>query len=493
MKTSAPSAVTPLRDFSDRLSPMVVKELRHGLRTRYFTATLICFHGLLLLLMASTLVGVSAERVNQHFWTLALVSMLGVLPLRGFTALAGEMTAGTLDMLTLTSISSFRIVFGKWASLFSQSLLLACSLLPYLVARYHFGGVEIFREAVALLILLLGSALATAAFVAFSSQTTRAMRSLLVLALAAGLFPLGVFIYVFVRESAGDEMIREFLLLPVWQRGMLVGGILTVAIYGVYFFLAMGASCIAPASENHSTRKRIVAFTVLLTLTVVGWVVSEKVSVDAGFWAFIPLMILTILNGMDVLTESLPRIPTVVLPFVRRPINYRALGTFLYPGWCSGVFFYLVLAAMPMSLILWMLMVATRHGPSSEVVLVVACFLLSPLVPVCVRVNRKDYFVNWWSVTMIQVGVGILMSIFCGVTHSRGLAGFGVLTPITALFGAMIDYRSDDGILGAGAFIGAIWAFVAVGFAFRELPWIRALEVEAFTLLHSKPKPPPDA
>ena len=40
-----------LRDFSDRLSPMVVKEMRQGLRTRFFTAALILFHVLLGLLM----------------------------------------------------------------------------------------------------------------------------------------------------------------------------------------------------------------------------------------------------------------------------------------------------------------------------------------------------------------------------------------------------------------------------------------------------------
>jgi hypothetical protein len=38
---NAPAAL--LRDFSDRLSPMVVKELRHGLRTRAFVALLTSF------------------------------------------------------------------------------------------------------------------------------------------------------------------------------------------------------------------------------------------------------------------------------------------------------------------------------------------------------------------------------------------------------------------------------------------------------------------
>ena len=100
------STLTPLRDFSDAISPMVVKELRHGLRTRFFTAALISFHALLLCILASGLAGVDGETLNGIFWFTTLVSLLGVLPFRGFAALTSENDGGTLDMLTLTSITS---------------------------------------------------------------------------------------------------------------------------------------------------------------------------------------------------------------------------------------------------------------------------------------------------------------------------------------------------------------------------------------------------
>lgn len=475
---------------------MVVKELRHGLRTRFFTSALIIFHWLLIMLLGSTMLGVDAERVNQLFWTFTPIAMLGAMPIRGFTALGSELEAGTLDMLTLTSISSLRIVWGKWTALFSQSLLLMSSLLPYVIARYQFGGVEILREVIGLLLLLLGSALATAGFVGFSSQSTRLIRGILVAALATGLIPLGVFVHVFVSESPGDSMLREFLALPAWQMALLVSGILGVTAYGVYFFLALGASTIAPPSENHSTVKRIVSFCALLALMLLGFFLIEAVSTDAGFWAFVPLMILTILNGMDLLTESLPQLPTVVLPLVKKKrLPSRLFGTFLYPGWCSGVFLYLVMAAMPMTLL--MVMTAARRSSSNdEFLLVMACFMAAPLVPVCVRVNRKDYFVNWWAVTFIQVALGILMAVFCAATGSRDLAGIGMFTPITTLFGAAITSSRSSGVLGAGAGIGLIWAGAAIALAIRELPRIRELEAEAERMLlrektAASPAPPP--
>ncbi|MBX7211424.1 MAG: hypothetical protein K1X78_24170 [Verrucomicrobiaceae bacterium] len=483
MNSAASSRVAPLRDFSDRLSPMVVKELRHGLRTRFFTSALILFHWLLIMLLGSTMVGVSTEQVNELFWILSLIAMLGAVPIRGFTALASELDSNTLDMLTLTSISSFRIVWGKWTALFSQSLLLMCSLLPYIVARYQFGGVEILREIIGLIFLLLGSALATAAFVGFSSQTTRLVRGMLVVALSAGLLPLGVFVNVFVNESGGDSMLRSFLALPIWQMALFVIGFLGVTTYGVYFFLALGASMIAPPSENHSTVKRLVSFTALLSLLMLGLFLTTAVSSDAGFWAFAPLMILTLLNGMDLLTESLPKLPTVVLPIVKqKKLPTRLLGSFLYPGWCSGVFLYLVLAVMPMTLLT--VMTGVRRGSfDDEFFSVMACFLIAPLVPVCVRVNRKDYFVNWWAVTMIQVGLGILMAVFCGATGSRDLAGIGMFTPITTLFGAAIGSSRSSGVLGAGVGISLIWAGAAIALAIREWPRIRELEAEAELML----------
>ena len=57
-----------LRDFSDRLSPMVVKELRHGLRARMFTSILMGTHVLLIVLMSGALLGVPQEMVHGMFW-----------------------------------------------------------------------------------------------------------------------------------------------------------------------------------------------------------------------------------------------------------------------------------------------------------------------------------------------------------------------------------------------------------------------------------------
>ena len=145
--------LTLLKDFGDHLSPILVKELRQGLRTRSFTSTLIVFHSLVIVLFCIRAQGLDEELMKGSFWGSASLLLLMLMPLRAINELNSEAADGTLDMLTLTSISSFRIIYGKWLALFSQCLLVAGSLLPYIVARYQFGGVEVVRDLVALFVL----------------------------------------------------------------------------------------------------------------------------------------------------------------------------------------------------------------------------------------------------------------------------------------------------------------------------------------------------
>ena len=164
MSSAATLPVAPLRDFSDRLSPMVVKEMRQGLRGKVFVSMLVVFQLIMTLVVAMAAGGESESDVRTFFWLALMLVMLVGLPMRGFGLLAAEQKEATLDMLMLTSISSMRIVFGKWLALFTQSLLLVVSLLPYMLARYHFGGVEVVNELVALYFVLLLSALLVLVF-----------------------------------------------------------------------------------------------------------------------------------------------------------------------------------------------------------------------------------------------------------------------------------------------------------------------------------------
>lgn len=456
------SATVPLlRDFSDRLSPMVVKELRHGLRTRVFTSLLIVFQVGMIVLTSTVLIGVPMEVVNSFFWSLSLLAILGVLPLRGFHALAGETQGGTLDMLRLTSISAFRIVWGKWLALFSQVLLLASSLLPYLVARYHFGGVEIALEAMALAAAVLASAVATAAFVSLSSQRSMVLRVFLAAGVLLMLIPATSFIFILILDSDGGELLREMLKLSVIELVGLLIGLLLLAVYAVFTLLALAASRIASISENHSTWKRKVHLGVVGLLVSLGGALVFHPSEFAAFWVLIPAFILTLFIGMDVMTEDMPQFPSVIRQEIRRGKVARFLGRLLYPGWASGVGFYTMLMLAVLSAFC---MHAYEHHwlrPGYEL-LVLVCLAQVPFVPLALPLNKTNRLANWCSVQIILGIVGILFSLF------KSLSVVGILTPLSGLMASQAYYSEREERLTIAVTIGCVWALVVIGLAVVE-------------------------
>jgi hypothetical protein len=484
-----------LRDFSDRFSPIVVKELRQGLRTRFFTSALILFHTLIILLLVTGSFDVPLEAINGIFWGIAGLMLLVVLPLRGFGSLHAESVDGTLDMLTLTSIPSFRILYGKWAALFSQSLLVAGSILPYMVARYFFGGVEILREVVALLMLSIGSGMITAALLAFSSQSPLLLRIFLALCVGAGAMPLGFFTAYLVSASEADSMMRDFFALSFWEQSSLIVGILAVAVYAVYYFLALGSSRIAPPSENHSTRKRLVALAMHGALMLIGLLLSFfNTDPEVAMWPFIPLMFLTFIVSMDVMTEEMPRFPTAVSTLALRGPLARLAGCLLHPGWASGVWFAALLSVMAMTLIS---VITLQHsswdwddGPG----MYMACMFFACFVPIVLRLNRSSLFANWWLVQFVSVAFGIMMSIFLHALGARDLGVFGIATPITTLFGVeSVEYLSRDGVLLTGTVFSAGWMVAALIRARLNFPAYTILEREARKLAAQETKRTHDA
>ena len=80
------------------------------------------------------------------------------------------------------------------------------------------------------------------------------------------------------------------------DRCSLIGGVLVLVVYAVYYFLALGSSRIAPPSENHSTLKRLIALAVHGALMVTGLLLClHGKDPDIALLAYLPLMFLTLI------------------------------------------------------------------------------------------------------------------------------------------------------------------------------------------------------
>lgn len=475
--------MTTLNDFSDHLSPMVVKELRQGLRTRFFTAALIVFHVVMGCLMLSYLTKMKADDANEMFWGVTIFTLLAGMPAQAFNALNGETRDGTLDMLRLTGTSSFRIVWGKWFTIYSQTLLVAGSLMPYLIARYFMGNAEIIPEMIGLVLLVAAAAIISAGVVAFSSQASLWVRLLSNAALGVAAFLVGVFVFVLCSGSEGQQMLSTWLKLHLWEQGLFVLSAPVFAAYGVYLFVSLGASRLADAAEEHSSQKRLVTLAVMTLLCGIGISLTVKNGVEGGVWCLVPMCIICLIFGMDVTTEASPVYPSVIQAVWDRFPRLTGIRHWFYPGWVSGVIVWMVLALETMAVCVAMTL-STSYNDSAMFA-VFFTLLAAVLVPVCVHGDQEQRFGRWWIVQTLSL-LAVVLTGAAGAATSGALSVIGFLTPLTGLTAAGFVRDSHNSGLWIAAFVSAIWMLAAIVKALSaQTTCYEALENEAQRL--SKP------
>src|SRR4051794_24473523 len=190
-----PSSAIVRRDFPAWLPPMLIKELRQGLRTRGFVGALLIFQVVMLLLMLTALGNQAGATAGSRsvgsalslgfFWSLMSVMLLLVTPSRALGGLQLEVESRTLDLLMLTRLNAWGIVLGKWISLLAQAALLLVAMLPYLVVRYFTDNADIITDLGRCVGMLGICAVLTSAGL-WASGIAKVMRVLLVILLVGG-------------------------------------------------------------------------------------------------------------------------------------------------------------------------------------------------------------------------------------------------------------------------------------------------------------------
>ncbi|MES2707920.1 MAG: hypothetical protein V4726_15110 [Verrucomicrobiota bacterium] len=274
-ESTAANDFSTVRDFPDRLSPMVVKELRQGLRARYFAGTLIGFHALLWIIMVTDSQEMAGSGRMRAVWWLFAALMLVILPLRGLSVLTDERRANTMDMLVLTNLTAGRIVRGKWLAIAAQITLIAVSVIPYVLMMYFSRGLSLPGLLLVLFRVWLGGLLLTALFVSFSwnqSWITRAGLAMGSLWLIFSRHFSGMMDELFIGTAGhGERMLAATLpgisSLPgnagqLWNSlPVAAAECLAMAALG-FVFLEFGAGLLGP-TENHSTPPRATALGLL--------------------------------------------------------------------------------------------------------------------------------------------------------------------------------------------------------------------------------------
>ncbi len=155
---SSASAFPAAPDFSDWLNPLLVKELRQGLRNRVFVSAFLLVHVFVAITIGfETLsIGFSGEQTRSEDWmamqgAAEVLFVCILLPMRALTATEDEVRASATDLLRLANFDASAVIFGKWKTQLLLSTVLLVSLAPYHFLRFYVGGADVLSQALALL------------------------------------------------------------------------------------------------------------------------------------------------------------------------------------------------------------------------------------------------------------------------------------------------------------------------------------------------------
>jgi ABC-type transport system involved in multi-copper enzyme maturation permease subunit len=280
---SAPQgeAPAPLRErLGDRLNPLVVKEVRQGLRTRVFWSS---FGLMLIACVFISMVAYATARESgftpqgqgyffAFFFCLGVVHFF-IIPYSAYRSLAREREDETWVLLILTGLGPRRILRGKVASFLVQAALYASAVGPFLLFSYYLNGIDL---PTILLVLVLGGAwlvfltvLAVCTATLADGRMGRALVHLLLLgALCMGLIQGLVGAFAISEQGHrmwGDDEFIAFVVCALWA----------MLSYGWLLF-ETAAARLALATENYTRGPRLA----LLVQMVV------SAALVAGLWVF---------------------------------------------------------------------------------------------------------------------------------------------------------------------------------------------------------------
>lgn len=440
-------------DFSDRMPPVLVKELRQGMRQKTFIALFVGLQVFLAVMLLSATSGSNSNNagdiISSVIFTFFAIAMLVVQPLRGINALAGEIKDNTIEMMVLTRLSAWRIVLGKWISIVSQSALLMVTIIPYLILRYFFGGMNLVAEVMLLILMFATSMALTAVTIGLSGSSSVIVRGLLpILGLPIAMYSL--LMMFFMRGFGGGRSPFDALAMATPESRIGVAVYLLAIAYLGGSMLSLGASAIAPPAENHAFLRRVFALMLLLAVLISApfGKIDESLHVALVYLITVPAMIIAFV-------ESSPYVAAVREPFARFGPPGKLASHLFIPTWPSGTFCGILVFILSIAAIFLYGSRNTYVGSNfddSDAVVVLST-LGSLLFPAAWQaVFFKGDGQRMGTYILLLAGSWIACGVLAGLSQSMDSAAFLMLFvwhPLSYL--AMLDeFRGDESMLVAG-------------------------------------------
>jgi hypothetical protein len=315
------------------------------------------------------LIGFGAALLNGVTWA-AQTAMGLFVPIWAFAALGQELEGERHDLLALTRLSGWRVVWGKFQAALVLQLLLLCVALPFALSAFLFGEVDAVSVLVRLLHAFVRSAECVALALAVSSLARgRALRALLLAVLAFGLFWVqGPMAWIWLARAVTSGVVSGAM-----RMGLV--GLLGTVLHGVAacgVLLAFAGGRLAHAEESRSTPLRI--WTLFLCLSLLDPFLSARpAGATLGTLGTIPLfaLVLAVLLLVTTEPEALPRAVRIRTGSSTAALLLRS--PFLAGGGRGALFAFLILGA---ATVLWVLLIRLQGAATSALQIVLITFAL---------------------------------------------------------------------------------------------------------------------
>ena len=331
--------------------------------------------------------------LDGFFWMLLWIPLVFVMPARSLMAVTEEKKAQTLELVQMTRMQSLRIVLGKWLALNVQSVLLVVAILPYLVLRYFFGGVDLMSNAGTLGSLAAFSLVLTAAGLAASTLNVGVRIVMTVGTVMALMVGAQIMAFMSIGGMGGAGM-------PSWPTTWWAELLATVTVVAGYvgFFLLQAAGELSTQTESYSGWKRGWALGCLLVV-VIGVLLTEAGVAELNVvLALIPVAVWTLVEAIcdktDVDWET------------AEGGNHAWWKSWItHPGWASGFVFA---AVVVVGTVVVTMMVDSR--PPDLVAMVYVILFAAALTPALLLLplpKVKQRVLCYW---LFQLAFGLLFS-----------------------------------------------------------------------------------
>ncbi len=324
---------------SDRINPIVVKELRQAVQSRFVIAALmtllsiqIIAIGIYLLTSGGSLFSFDAGR-DVFLILFAILQGVGMLFVTLYTGirLAAERSDTNVDLLFITTIKPRSVIAGKMFAAVTLTVLIYSACMPFMAFTYFLRGIDlpsIFLSLAFGFVVVIACAQA-AIFVALI-PVGRAFKIIF------GLIALIIFgiAYFATMGGVGSMVTRGVVTRLSWQPVIIVG-IVIVFLIGLFFVMSM--ALIMPIAANRALPVRLFLTAAWLLTGAAALTNSliEKESAPVTVWLVMFEIIFAL--ALFVAVSERDRAGRRVLRSVPQSPVSRALSFFFFSGAASGL------------------------------------------------------------------------------------------------------------------------------------------------------------